>query len=263
MKTNIPMVSIITPVHNSENFIRETIKSVQMQSFSNWELILINDCSTDSSKKIIDVFALEDERIKVINMDLNVGAAIARNEGIKVSQGRFIAFLDSDDLWFEDKLEYQINFMLNNNCNFTFSSYEKIRANGEVIGSVGVPARVTYKQLLKMQVIGCLTAVYDVSFFGKVYMPEIRKRQDWGLWLRLLKKTEYAVGIEKKMGQYRVTKDSLSSNKLNSAIYSWKLFRDVENFNLFKSFFYFCNYAITSSLRAKWPSMARHVGFLK
>ena len=262
MISNAPLVSIITPVYNSEIFIKATIESVLAQSFTNWELILINDCSTDSSKVILEMYERSDKRIKLVNMAGNGGAARARNRGIEFSQGRFIAFLDSDDLWAKDKLEYQINYMLVNSVDFSFTSYDKMNDVGAVFEEIGVPERVTYQQLLKIQVIGCLTAVYDTQHFGKIYMPDIRKRQDWGLWLTLLKKTKYAYGIQKSLAHYRVLNNSLSSNKLNSAVYTWKLFRDVEKLGIFRAIFYFSSYAVTSSLRSKWPSVARKLGFL-
>ena len=257
------IISIITPSHNSAPFISETIQSVLGQTFSDWEMIIVDDCSTDNSVEVIQSFVEQDSRIKLIQLSENSGAAVARNTAIKDAQGRFIAFLDSDDLWLPDKLEKQLGFMQANDYPFSYAAYDKIDENGQVFGHIGVPDRVCYSDLLKTCSIGCLTAIYDTEYFGKVYMPLIRKRQDLGLWLKLLKKTKYAYGLNETLGLYKVRSDSISANKKSAAFFTWRLYREVEKLNLIKSIYYFSNYAVRGLLRTKYPGVARFLGILK
>lgn len=256
-------ITIITPSYNSSEFISETIKSVLLQSFSSWEMIIVDDCSSDNSVEVIESFVARDSRIKLIQLAENLGAAVARNKAIEAAQGRYVAFLDSDDRWLPCKLEKQLAFMQKNNYPFTYAAYEKVNENGEVFGYVGVPDRVRYNGLLKMCSIGCLTAIYDTEYFGKVYMPVIRKRQDLGLWLKLLKKTEYAYGFQEPLGQYCVRPNSISANKASAAKYTWRLYREVEKLNLINASYFFSHYAVRGLLRAKFPVVARFLGILK
>ncbi|NNN45451.1 MULTISPECIES: glycosyltransferase family 2 protein [unclassified Vibrio] len=245
------MVSIITPSYNCANYIFETISSVLSQTYSEWEMIIVDDCSTDNSVSVIKSHIEKDSRIKLIQLNENSGAAIARNTAIEAAQGRYIAFLDSDDLWEPEKLATQISFMQKNDIAFSFSAYHKVDEQGVNIGKVDVPEKVTYQKLLKCCVIGCLTAIYDTQKLGKVYMPLIRKRQDFGLWLRILKKCDSAYGLNIPLAKYRIRKDSISSNKLKAAQYNWKLYREVEKLSLFKSVYYFSHYAINGVLRSR------------
>jgi len=222
------VTSIITPSHNSTQFISATIQSVLNQSTSDWELIIVDDCSSDNSVEVVQSFVERDSRIKLIQLSENSGAAVARNRAIEAAQGRYIAFLDSDDLWLPDKLETQIQFMEDNDVAFSYAAYEKINEQGKAVGKVGVPERITYNDLLKVCSIGCLTAVYDTQKLGKIYMPLIRKRQDLGLWLRILKQIPYAYGVQEVLGQYQLRSDSISANKLSAAQFTWKLYREVE-----------------------------------
>lgn len=255
-------ISIITPSYNSAGFISNTIRSVIDQAVSNWELIIVDDCSTDNSVEVIQSFIDKDPRIKLIQLNENSGAAVARNKGIEAAKGRYIAFLDSDDAWSPDKLEQQLAFMQVNDYPFTFAAYDKVDEAGKVFGHVGVPDKVTYSDLLKSCSIGCLTAMYDTEFFGKVYMPLIRKRQDLGLWLKLLKKTKYAYGLNETLGFYKVRKDSISANKKSAALYQWRIYRDIEHLSLIKSFYYFAHYAIRGLLKTKFPKVAKLLGIL-
>ncbi|WP_176719658.1 glycosyltransferase family 2 protein [Salinivibrio sp. BNH] len=245
----MPTVSIITPSYDCSNYISNTIDSVLFQTFTDWEMIVVDDCSSDNSVSVINSYMEKDSRIRLIQLKENSGAAIARNTAIEVAQGRYIAFLDSDDLWEPEKLAIQLSFMQRNDIAFSFSAYHKINEEAVDIGTVSVPENVSYHQLLKCCVIGCLTAMYDTNKIGKVYMPLIRKRQDFGLWLRILKKCGIAYGIAQPLAKYRVRKDSISSNKLKAALYNWKLYREVENLNLFQALYYFSHYAISGVLR--------------
>lgn len=257
------LVSIITPSHNSSQFIAKTIESVFLQSYPDWELIIVDDCSTDNSVEIINSFIEQDSRIKLIQLSENSGAAIARNTAIEAAQGRYIAFLDSDDIWSSNKLEQQINYMQKNEIAFSYSAYEKVDEAGKVIGNVGVPDKLGYTDLLKVCSIGCLTAIYDTKMLGKVYMPLIRKRQDLGLWLRILKKIPYAYATPGILAQYRVRGDSISANKKVAAQYTWKLYREVEGLSLLRASYYFAHYAVNGVLRTKLPKLAKMLGVLK
>lgn len=260
---NLISISIITPSYNSSLLISNTIKSVLAQTVTDWEMIIVDDCSSDNSVDVIQSFVDQDPRIKLIQLSENSGAAVARNAAIEAAQGRYIAFLDSDDRWLPNKLEKQLAFMCENSYSFTYAAYDKINPGGEVLGQVGVPDKVTYNDLLKSNSIGCLTAIYDTEFFGKVYMPLIRKRQDLGLWLRLLKKTKYAYGLNEPLGQYCVRPDSISANKVNAAKFTWRLYRDVEKLNLVTASYFFSHYVVRGFLRTRYPRVARFLGILK
>jgi teichuronic acid biosynthesis glycosyltransferase TuaG len=232
------LVSIITPSYNSEEYISQTIESVLSQTYKNFELIIIDDGSLDNSLEIINKYVVKDERVKLIISKENGGAGIARNEGIKFSKGKFIAFLDSDDLWLPEKLEKQISFMIRNNYNFSFTSYEKINEAGMKMNKIAkAPKEVTYNKALYKNPIGCLTVIYNKEFYGKQYMPEIRKRQDYALWLQLLK-TNNGYGLDEVLALYRVRENSISANKFNLLKYEWSIYRDVEKLSLSKSTFY-------------------------
>lgn len=255
-------ISVVTPSFNCSEFCCATIGSILDQSLSDWELIIVDDCSTDDSVEIIQSFVEQDSRIRLIQLSENSGAAVARNTAIEAAQGRYIAFLDSDDLWLPDKLETQLQFMQDKDIAFSYSAYEKVDEQGNALGLMGVPNKVNYDQLLKCCFIGCLTVIYDTHKLGKIYMPLIRKRQDFGLWLRLLKKVDYAYGIQQPLAQYRVRSGSISSNKSNAAAYTWRLYRDVEQLNLLKASYCFAHYAVRGVLRSRFPNLARKLGVL-
>ena len=239
------LISIITPMYNSNDFVGNTINSVLAQTYQNWELIIIDDASNDGSVKIAESFAVKDERIKLIKLDANKGPAAARNKGIKEASGRYIAFLDSDDLWYEEKLNKQLNFMKQNHYAFTYTGFEKINETGKVIGAI-IPYKkeVCYYDLLKSNHIGCLTAMIDLEILGhKMYMPNIKKRQDHGLWLDVLKIIDNAYCLHEILGQYRIRKGSISINKIDNIKYQWELYRNIEKLNIVKSFYYMTFYA--------------------
>lgn len=249
-------------MHNAARFINQSIESVIAQTYQDWELILIDDGSTDNSVELAEHYCQTDSRIQLIKLKHNSGAAVARNTGIKVARARYIAFLDSDDLWHPDKLKKQLAFMQTQNSAFSYTAYERIDENDKSRGLVGVPPTVTYHQMLKTSVIGCLTAMYDTQVLGKVYMPDIRKRQDYGLWLKLLKLIPEAHGLQQPLAQYRMRSGSISSNKLNTATYNWRLYRDIEKLSFLKSCYYFSHYAVRGLLRNKCPGLARKLGVM-
>ena len=254
------VISIITPSYNSAQYIGRTIDSILQQTYKNWELLIIDDCSTDNSREVIQSYVNQDARINLICLEQNSGAAVARNTGIENATGRFIAFLDSDDTWHPKKLEQQVNFMLNHNYALTYTKYHQVNENGEKIGELHFPLKTSYRELLKTCVIGCLTVMYDTHKLGKVYFPLIRKRQDYALWLKILKQVDYAYCVPEDLASYTVRSDSISANKWKAAQYNWKLYRDIEQLNILSSAYYFLNYAIRGIIRSKFKKISKFTG---
>ena len=238
------MISIITPMYNSEEFILDMIKSVQAQTYQNWEMIVVDDCSQDGGPNIVKKISKTDERIKLISQKQHSGPSYVRNVAIELAKGRYLAFLDSDDLWHEQKLNKQLNFMKKNHYAFTYTGFEKINESGKVIGTVfPYKEEVCYYDLLKSNHIGCLTVMIDLKILGhKMYMPDIRKRQDHGFWLNVLKVIDKAYCLHEILSQYRIRKGSISINKIDNIWYQWKLYRKIEKLNIIKSLYYMAFY---------------------
>lgn len=244
---NEPLVSIITPVYNAERFLSDTIKSVQNQTYKNWEILLIDDCSKDNSAQIIKEFQKYDNRIKYIKLKKNSGASVSRNEGIRNAKGRFIAFVDSDDIWKPKKLEIQIKYMLKENLGFTFTSYRYMKENGELTNKIAkAPSKINYNGLLKNTIIGCSTVVIDREIVDYFEMPLVRRGQDTATWLQILRKEKYAYGIEQDLVNYRLVGESLSSNKIKALKRTWNTYRNVEKLGLLKSSYVFCFYVFNA-----------------
>ncbi len=248
-----PEVSVITANYNCERFLAATIDSVLKQTFTNWEMIIVDDMSTDGSIDIIEGYCERDKRIKLVKSIKNEGPAEARNTAIRLARGRFLAFLDSDDQWEAEKLQKQISFMKEKDIALSYTEYKKVDEEGNIISkTITRPGFVDYKKMLNSNYIPCLTAVYDTQKLGKVYMPLLLKRQDYGLWLNILKSTKYAYAINEPLALYRVRKaDSVSSSKLRSAIYHWKVLRDVEKIHFLKALYHFTQYAIIGYIKYK------------
>ena len=233
------LISIITPSYKSERFISQTIESVLAQTYQNWEMVIVDDVSPDNSNKIIEEYCKKDNRIRLIKLEKNSGAAVARNRAIDEAKGRYIAFLDADDLWKPNKLEMQIKFMELKNCALSYSAYETMTEEGVLQNKyINPPLKIAYKDLLKSNYIGCLTAIYDTQKVGKVFMPLISKRQDYGLWLKILRKTDFAYGIDESLAVYRIMSNSVSSNKFKLLKYHYKLFTEFENISSMKALYY-------------------------
>lgn len=248
------LVSIITPSYKSEKFIAKTIESALSQTHMAWEMLIVDDMSPDNSNKIINGFADSDERIKLIKLEKNSGPAIARNTAIEEARGRYIAFLDADDLWSQDKLQKQLAFMRKNDTAFTYSSYSLIDESDNTLGHFAAEPIISYNSMLKTSSVGCLTAIYDAGKLGKMFMPDILKRQDYGLWLNILKKIGSAQGIDESLATYRIRTTSVSSNKLNAAKYQWKFYREIEKLGLLQSSYYFAHYAYNGLNKYKQKS---------
>lgn len=231
------LVSIITPLYNSEAFIAETIQSVLNQTYPNWELILIDDCSTDNTINIVNNFILKHKNIKLIKNKKNQGAAISRNKGVLAAKGDYIAFLDADDLWKPEKLEKQITFMQTQNCDVCFSSYEQIDEAGKPLNKLikALPI-LSYKKYLKSNYIGNLTGIYNAKNLGKITSPNLRKRQDWLLWLNAIKTSgKPAKSIQESLALYRVRENSMSSNKVALLKHNYWVYKKGLGFSTVKS----------------------------
>jgi teichuronic acid biosynthesis glycosyltransferase TuaG len=243
-KSDAPLISIITPVYKAEKYLGETIRSVKEQTYQNWELLLVNDQSPDNSRDLIISFAENDPRIRLIDLEENSGAAVARNTAINAAKGRYLAFLDSDDQWHPDKLEKQLEFMQKNDISFSFTGYEIIEQDGSKTGKiVQVPEKINYNQLLRNTIIGCLTVMLDRDKIQRVQMVNIRTRQDLVLWLDILKQGHIAYGINESLAYYRKVEGSISSNKLKAAKQNWKVYRNIEKLSLPKALMAFAGYA--------------------
>ncbi len=238
-------VSIITPAYNAAEYISETIESVLAQTYPNWEMLIVNDCSTDNTEEIVQSYTDKDERIKLINLTKNSGAAIARNTAIKNAKGRYIAFLDSDDLWKKEKLQKHLKFMKQNGYAFTFTAYEHFKSNKEKRkNKVAAPKNLKYSDALKGNQIGCLTVMLDRKQISKIEFTE-QKHEDYILWLNILKTGITAYGITESLALYRIgNSKSISSNKLQSALWTWNVYRKVQKLSLLKSIYYMCFYII-------------------
>lgn len=236
---NEELVSIITPSYNSSAYIEETIRSILLQTYPYWELLITDDCSTDNSMEIIKGYVSRDSRIKLFQLEKNSGAGVARNFSIKEAGGRFIAFCDSDDRWMPDKLEKQVAFMLERNCALSYTSYEVCSEIGKRTGIISCKNRVGYWDLVRDGCIGCLTVMYDTAKLGKVLMPDIRKRQDWALWLLIIKRCKYALGIKEPLAVYRKRSGSISSSKWHLVSYNIKVYQEILHFSMVKSYIIF------------------------
>jgi len=233
------LVSIITPSYNSEKTLNETFLSIKQQTYPNWEWLIIDDHSKDSSFEMAKNIAKSDERIIVVQTERNSGAAAARNLGIQKARGRFIAFLDSDDMWKPNKLEEQINFMISTGASFTYSDYDILYPNKKTKTFSPKSLKTDYKHLLKKCDIGCLTVIYDSKVIGKRYMPlDTPKREDYAAWLDITKEGIVAHKIPKNLAIYRIQSNSVSYHKFKLVKFHWNVYRKHEKIGVFKSLYY-------------------------
>lgn len=236
----LELISIVMPAYNAAQYIEQSIESVLKQSYTNWELIIVDDCSIDDTYKIVEKLCLNEERIKLFRMNENSGVAMARNFAISMSRGKYIAFLDSDDLWLPDKLEKQLNLMQEKKAVISYTAYRQFSM--EKVGNlVSVPEQVTYKQLLKGNVIGCLTVMLDKERLGNLQMKKAR-HEDYILWLDILKQGNTAYGLREDLARYRKSETSLTSNKKRSALWTWQVYRQHQELSFFASIYYFIFY---------------------
>jgi teichuronic acid biosynthesis glycosyltransferase TuaG len=244
------LVSIITPSYNSSKFIKDCVNSVFSQTYKNWEMIIVDDCSEDNSKEIISELSTKDKRIKPIFLEKNVGAAEARNTAIRQSKGKYVAFLDSDDLWNPKKLEIQLSFMNKNEIVFSYTNYQLMSENGEDISNfISAPEKMTYDSYLKNTIIGCLTVIIDREKSGEFEMPNICSSHDMALWLLIMRKGFDAYGLDENLARYRIVSTSNTANKWRAAKDVWMVYRQFEKLSFFYSIWCFSNYAFNAIIK--------------
>lgn len=233
--------------YNCQLYVTQAIESVLKQTLDDWELLIVDDASTDDSVELINSLVCENPKVRFFYKPVNTGASITRNIAIESARGRFIAFIDSDDLWHEQKLEQQLALFQETDAPLVYSAYEKIDQQGICTDRlVQVPNEIDYDGLLHSTVIATVTAVYDIDKVGRVYMPDIRKRQDFALWLKILRQGGVARGINEPLAYLRKRPGSLSSNKLSAAWYTWRVYRDIEGLPLSASLNCFSHYAFNA-----------------
>ncbi len=238
------MVSIITPAYNAARYIEQTMASVMAQTFNDWEMVVVNDASTDRTGAIVQQYSQQDARIRLIHPDEHIGPARARNLAIRSANGRYIAFLDSDDLWHRQKLERQMAFMANHGYAFTFTSYQRIKGpRARPLNVIHAPHAIDYQHYLKNTIIGTLTVMIDRHQTGPLKMPNIRSSHDMALWCDILKRGFKAYGLPETLAYYRILPGSNTARKLRAAQDVWKVYRDIEQIRFLPSVVNFLHYA--------------------
>ena len=246
-------VSIVTATYNSSQFLIDTYKSIISQNYPDWEWIVTDDASTDNTVRILLDLAKDDSRIKVFVNNVNSGAAISRNNSLDYVSGEFIAFIDSDDIWFPDKLTRQVKFMIENNLGFTFTAYELVSAQGLPLNRTVDTSNSGFfnyhDMLMKKATLGCSTVILKSSIVHKLRMPLIRTGQDYAFWLLVLRNGVNAHIYPEILTSYRINNNSISRNKFKKALRQWEIYRRLENISFVKSFYYFTFYAFRAVFR--------------
>ena len=234
MKTE-KLVSIILPAYNTDLYVGEAIQSCIDQTYHNWELLIVDDCSSDNTFSVILDYAKSDNRIKPIRLNENCGSAIARTTAIKMSMGEYIAFIDSDDKWYPEKLEKQIAFMQQNNYNFTCTKVVKCNMDWRVLDDdIRVYDVYDYNKLLK-RCPSNITVIYNAEKLGRYSVPNIKKRTDYVLWLKIIKDAKHIYALPEPLAAYRVRKGSVSSSKIKLIKYHWHIYREIEHLGIVRS----------------------------
>lgn len=232
------LVSIVMPTYNCARYISMAIESVLNQTISDWELYVVDDCSTDTTEEIVCNYARKNTNIHYVKLREKSGAAVARTKAIELATGKYVAFLDSDDLWDERKLERQIDFMQENNILMSATSYRHISSEGKKLGKIFIPPnKMNYRDCLRhSDPIGNLTVVYNQEHLGKFQVPNIAKRNDFALWLQILKKVDFCYGLDEVLASYRVARDgSIGKHNIALAKYHWELYHSVEGHGILRS----------------------------
>lgn len=250
MDTGI-LISVITPAYNSAKYLPKTIESVRNQTYPNWELLIIDDCSADNTAEIVQRYAERDERIRLLKQNYNLGAAAARNAGLDAARGKYIAFLDSDDFWDKNKLLKQLSFMEKNGYVLTYTNYQKFNSDTGRRGKVmKAPPKMKAKDIYSNTAIGCLTVMVNRDMAGDFHMPILDHTEDNITWQKILQKENAAYGIDEILAYYREGNEaSLTQNKKHSAKLQWKTYRKYYGFSIIKSSFYFARYALNAVKR--------------
>lgn len=242
-----PLVSVIMPCYNMASYVSDSIKSVIAQTYPNWELLIVDDASTDETVNIIESFAQTDSRIKFAIKKQNSGISDTRNQCIQMAKGLFLAFLDADDIWHPEKLEKQLSFMMAKNVGFTYSTYDWIDEDGKVLNKfINTIGNLDYKTYLRNTIIGCSTVMVNKTMTGDIVVPKFRTSEDTATWLNILKKGLLAYAIEESLVSYRIRRKSASSNKLKAAADLWKVYRQNEKLPFFEGLYYFSCYAFNA-----------------
>ena len=245
------LVSVIMPIHNSSCFLREAIESVQAQTYTDWELLIVDDFSDDGSTDIAKEYMDSDPRIQLLrNTQRKYMPSAPRNVGVQAAKGRYIAFLDSDDLWFPQKLEQQLEFFRDNRTAIVYSNYEKVDENGFRNNRiVTAPPYATYRTLLCGNIIGNLTGIYDTKKVGKIPIQDIH-HEDYVMWLQILKKGYIAQNTGTTLAAYRVNSSSVTANKVQVTQWQWNIYRKIEHLSWLQSGMYFISYAFKAFLKS-------------
>lgn len=247
MSAQSPKVSIITPAHNAARFLAQTIESVLAQTYAHWEMLVVDDGSTDETALIARSYAEKDGRVRLVTAERKGNAARARNLGLASATGRFVAYIDADDRWLAPKLERQVAFMLEKECVFSCASYEVIDEDGLPLGkTVRMPASLDYEGYLERNLIQTVGVMVDTDRVARelLVMPDLERRQDAATWFQILKAGHECLGLEDVLCEYRRTSGSLSSNKLKAIRGTWGLYRDVEKLSMGQSLRCFARYAV-------------------
>lgn len=246
----MPKISVITPAYNASEFLSETIESVLKQTFKDWEMIIIDDCSNDNTFEIANNYSKQDSRIKVIKNETNSGVAATRNHGLDVATGEYIAFVDSDDLWLPEKLEKQLSFMEESKYALTYTKFQKyITETKEKSKVIKAPKKMTAKKILGNTAIGCLTVMVNRKMVGDFHMPLLKHTEDNCTWQEILSRGYVAYGMQEVLSLYRISSNSLTSKKSSAAKQQWETYRKYYKFSFIKSFYYFTKYAFNAVIR--------------
>lgn len=242
-----PLVSVIMPCYNMASYVSDSIKSVIAQTYPHWELLIVDDASTDTTVNIIESFSQTDSRIKFAIKKQNSGIADTRNQCIQMAQGPVLAFLDADDIWHPEKLEKQLKFMLEKNVGFSYSTYDWIDEDGNTLNRfINTIGNLDYETYLRNTIIGCSTVMVNKTITGEVVVPKFRTSEDTATWLDILRKGFLAYAIDEPLVSYRIRRKSASSNKIKAASDLWKVYRRHEKLPFFKAIYYFSCYAFNA-----------------
>lgn len=239
---NGPLVSVIMPAYNAEAYIARSIESVRAQTLTDFELIIVDDCSTDGTAGLINRHAQADARVRLHRLPVNSGVAAARNAGIAEARGRYVAFLDSDDWWHARKLELQIGQMQVSGARLSYCAYQRVRCDGRVLSTIVPPARVSHADMLRSNFIGNLTGVYEGTLGPATFLKI--GHEDYVFWLQMVRRAGSGVRIEhdEPLAYYLVREGSVSANKLRAAGWQWRIYRDIERLPLLRSCVYMAHY---------------------
>lgn len=239
-----PLVSVIMPAYNAQEYIEAAIRSVQAQTVEDWELLVIDDCSVDQTRRVVETMARSDSRIRIILNEENMGTARSRNRGIELRRGRYVAFLDSDDQWRPRKLELQLALAKEKNADIVYSSYAIVDQYGEKLcNDFVVPPTTSLKAMLCRNDIGCSTVLLSERAAAQYRFLESFYHEDYALWLKILQDGMIAVAVPEVLVDYRYHTDSRASNKLSSAKRRWRIYRDLVGMSLVQSSWYQLRYA--------------------